>query len=114
MIWLERLLADIPEGRLRMITIQFPDPWFKKRHAKRRMVNSELVSSVVNKLAAGGAVFVQTDIEFLADQMFTMFRADERLKEVEISSNPFPVKTEREAAVEAKCLPIYRAMWTKE
>lgn len=52
MIWLERLLADIPEGG-GMITIQFPDPWFKKRHAKRRMVNSELVSSVVNKLAAG-------------------------------------------------------------
>ncbi len=113
MIWLERLLTDIPAGLLQTATIQFPDPWFKKRHSKRRMVNAELVRSVVDALAKNGVIFVQTDIEFLADEMFTLFRADERLKEDAISSNPFPVKTEREAAVEAKGLPIFRALWTK-
>ena len=113
MIWLDRLLADIPDGRLQVITIQFPDPWFKKRHAKRRMVNAELVDSVVKRLAVNGQIFVQTDIEFLADEMFSLFRVDDRLKEIEASSNPFPVKTERESAVESKGLPIYRAMWTR-
>ena len=113
MLWLERLLADIPDGHLHMVTIQFPDPWFKKRHAKRRMVNAELVKTIVAKLAEGGSIFVQTDIEFLADEMFELFRADDRLCELVVHENPFPVKTEREKAVEDKKLPVYRAMWQK-
>lgn len=113
MLWLGRLIVDIPDGVLQAVTIQFPDPWFKKKHAKRRMVNAELVATVVDKLAIGGRVFVQTDIAFLADEMFELFRADGRLKEVEVTENPFPVKTEREKAVEDKALPVYRAMWGK-
>ena len=113
MIALRALLADIPEGKLQMVTIQFPDPWFKKRHAKRRMVNAELVETVVDKLAIGGKVFVQTDIEFLADEMFALFREDVRLDELAAEGSPFQVKTEREKAVEDKNLPIYRAIFEK-
>jgi tRNA (guanine-N7-)-methyltransferase len=113
MLWLGRLIVDIPDGVLQAVTIQFPDPWFKKKHAKRRMVNAELVATVVDKLAIGGRVFVQTDIEFLAEEMFILFRLDDRLTEVAVVENPFPVKTEREKAVEDKGLPVYRAMWEK-
>ncbi len=113
MLWLDRLIEEIPTGVLQMVTIQFPDPWFKKKHAKRRMVNAELVETVVNKLAAGGRIFVQTDIEFLAEEMFELFRSDRRLKEVEIPDDLFAVKTEREKAVEEKNLPVFRAMWQK-
>lgn len=113
MLWLERLLAAVPEGRLKMVTIQFPDPWFKNRHAKRRMVNAELVDAVVKKLASGGKIFVQTDIEFLADEMFELFRAAPELVEEKISENSFPDKTERERAVEDKGLPVYRALFQR-
>jgi|ERR1043166_2602060 tRNA (guanine-N7-)-methyltransferase len=113
MVWLGRLLEDIPTGRLRMATIQFPDPWFKKKHAKRRMVNAELVDAVVNKLSVGGHIFVQTDIEFLAEEMFALFRGDKKLKEIAADANPFPVKTEREKAVEDKNMPIYRTAFEK-
>ncbi len=114
MLWLGRLLSEVPEGRLQMVTIQFPDPWFKKRHAKRRMVNAELVETVVDKLARSGRIFVQTDIEFLADEMLELFRADERLGEIGAGANPFPMRTEREKAVEDKGLPIYRSMFVKK
>ena len=113
MLWLDRLLNDIPIGRLSMVTIQFPDPWFKKKHAKRRMVNAELVETVVDKLAVGGSVFVQTDIEPLADEIFGYFSAETRLKPSRLSANPFPVKTEREVAVEMKSEPVYRAVFEK-
>ncbi|MBV9217231.1 MAG: tRNA (guanosine(46)-N7)-methyltransferase TrmB [Acidobacteria bacterium] len=113
MMWLDRLIADIPDGLLQMVTIQFPDPWFKKKHAKRRMINGELVSAVVDKLADGGKIFVQTDIEFLADEMFAFFRADRRLTEIECPASPFPIKTEREKAVEDKNEPIHRALFKK-
>lgn len=112
MFFLDALLAEIPAGRLRMVTIQFPDPWFKNRHAKRRMVNEEMVETIVNRLAPEGKVFVQTDIEFLADEMFGLFRSRRELREVE-EANPFPVKTEREKAVEDKDLPVYRKMFLK-
>jgi tRNA (guanine-N7-)-methyltransferase len=113
MIALDSLIEKLPENSLQMVTIQFPDPWFKKKHAKRRMVNAELVETVVSHLSKFGKIFVQTDIEFLADEMFSLFRVDERLREIKITENPFRVKTEREAAVEEKNLPIYRTMFEK-
>lgn len=113
MLWLGRLIENIPDGILQAVTIQFPDPWFKKKHAKRRMVNRELVDTVVGKLAKGGRVFVQTDIEFLAEEMFELFRADDRLNEVETDANPFPIQTERERAVEEKNLSVYRAIFVR-
>jgi tRNA (guanine-N7-)-methyltransferase len=108
MLWLDRLLEGIPPGVLEAVTIQFPDPWFKKKHAKRRMVNPEMVDTIARHLAPSGKVFVQTDIEFLAEEMSEHFRSDERFRESRIDENPFPVKTERERAVEEKELPVYR------
>ena len=111
MVALEQLLVNIPAGKMQMVTIQFPDPWFKKRHAKRRMVNAELVKTVVDKLAPGGEIFIQTDIEFLADEMFALFSSDPRLARSSCDVSPFPVRTEREKAVEDKELPVYRALF---
>jgi tRNA (guanine-N7-)-methyltransferase len=111
MLWLDRLLQDIPDGILQMVTIQFPDPWFKKKHAKRRMVNAELINAILHRLAVDGRIFVQTDIEPLADEMFGLFRERRELVEIAIDENPFPTKTERERAVEDKGLPVYRAMF---
>ena len=114
MLWLGRLLQNTPEGVLQMATIQFPDPWFKKKHAKRRMVNAELVETLVDKLASEGRVFVQTDIEFLADEIFELFKADERLRVTTEHHNPFRIKTEREAAVESKDGRVYRRLFVKK
>ena len=111
MLALGKLLEKLPENILQTVTIQFPDPWFKKKHAKRRMVNAELVETIKNHLAGSGKIFVQTDIEFLSEEMFVLF--EEKFERVEISENPFPVKTERETAVEEKNLPIYRAIFVK-
>ena len=114
MLWLDRLIKDVPGDRLQTVTIQFPDPWFKKKHAKRRMVNTELVETVVDKLASGGKIFIQTDIEFLAEEMYELFAADGRLTKRECETNPFSVKTERELAVETKQAPVYRYLFEKQ
>lgn len=113
MLWLERLLEGIPDGILQAVAIQFPDPWFKKKHAKRRMVNEEMVETIAKHLAPGGRVFVQTDIEFLADEMFTLFRDHANFEESSVPAEPFPVKTEREKAVEDRELPVYRALFSR-
>ena len=113
MLWLDRLLEGVPEGLLQMVTIQFPDPWFKKKHAKRRMVNKEMVDTIARHLAPDGQVFVQTDIEFLAEEMFGRFRSDGRFSEIGTATNQFVVKTERETAVEEKGLPVFRSVFVK-
>lgn len=113
LLWIDRLIEKIPDGRLQTVTIQFPDPWFKKKHTKRRMVTPEMVETIVSKLAPGGTIYVQTDIKFLAEEMFDLFRQRKELKEVAIEENPFPVKTEREKAVEEKGLPVYRQVFSK-
>lgn len=110
---LDALLKNLPENVLDTVTIQFPDPWFKKKHAKRRMVSDNLVEAIVKHLKVAGEIFVQTDIDFLAEEMFKRFRANANLRETEKSENPFPVKTERETAVEEKGLPVYRKMFEK-
>ncbi len=110
---LDVLLENLPENILQTVTIQFPDPWFKKKHAKRRMVKDNLVETVVRHLRDGGRIFVQTDIEFLAEEMFALFRENENLLEIEVAENPFSVKTERETAVEEKGLPVYRRLFEK-
>ena len=112
-ISLPNLLKNFPAGVLQTVTIQFPDPWYKKKHAKRRMVKDEMVEAIVRHLAAGGRIFIQTDVEFLAGEMFEIFRQFEELKEIEIAANPFSVKTEREQAVEEKSLPVYRRIFER-
>ncbi|HEY0426599.1 MAG TPA: tRNA (guanosine(46)-N7)-methyltransferase TrmB [Pyrinomonadaceae bacterium] len=113
MMALDRLLENLPENLLQTVTIQFPDPWYKKKHAKRRMVNDELIETVVRYLSREGKIFIQTDVDFLAEEMFDLFRENDNLREIEISENPFPVKTEREQAVEEKGLEIYRRIFVK-
>ncbi len=114
MLWLDKLISEIPSELLQTVTIQFPDPWFKTKHAKRRMVNGELVDALAKRMAFGGRVFVQTDTEFLGKEMFALFRADVRFREESISANPFLVRTEREKAVEEKDLPVYRSLFIKK
>lgn len=110
---LDKLLEKMPPI-LQTVTIQFPDPWFKKKHAKRRMVKDNLIETVVSHLPIGGRIFVQTDIEFLALEMFALFRENEFLREIETAENPFPVITERETAVKEKNLPVYRKIYERK
>jgi tRNA (guanine-N7-)-methyltransferase len=110
---LDKFLENLPDDVLQTITIQFPDPWFKNKHAKRRMVKDKMVEAIVKHLKITGEIFIQTDVDFLAEEMFAIFRENKNLREIKISENPFPIKTEREAAVEEKELPVYRRIFEK-
>lgn len=111
---LEKLASRIPSGLITLVSIQFPDPWFKKRHAKRRMVNEALVASVDNLLSAGGTVVLQTDVDFLAEEMCDYFERTESFQISELDTNPFPVRTEREVAVRNKNKGVFRYRLVKE
>jgi tRNA G46 methylase TrmB len=54
------------------------------------MVDGNLVETIVRHLKISGTVFIQTDVDFLAEEMFLLFRENASLREVPISENPFP------------------------
>ncbi len=110
---LDLLLKNFPNQLLEFVSIQFPDPWFKKRHAKRRMVRDKLVETISDRLADEGTVFVQTDVKFLSDEMFLLFE-NSGFKGTEVERNPLPVKTEREKSVENRKLPVFRNVFAKK
>lgn len=110
---LGKLLEKSADQIVKLVTIQFPDPWFKKRHAKRRMVNKDLVRGISEKLADDGRVFVQTDVLELFEEMTELlFEAGFEVES--LRENILPVRTEREISVENRGLPVYRALITKK
>jgi len=67
----------IPDSALAALHVFFPDPWPKKRHHKRRIVQPPFVSLVARKLAPGGIVHLATDWPDYADQMAVVFSENE-------------------------------------
>ncbi|HJT02116.1 MAG TPA: tRNA (guanosine(46)-N7)-methyltransferase TrmB [Pseudonocardiaceae bacterium] len=64
------LLHDhIAVGSLEGVRIYFPDPWPKRRHHKRRLVNPDFVTLVASRLAPGGTLHLATDWEPYAHEM---------------------------------------------
>lgn len=64
------LLTDhIAPASLHGVRIFFPDPWPKKKHHKRRLVQPEFVSLVASRLEPGGVLHLATDWENYAEQM---------------------------------------------
>ncbi|WP_315285987.1 tRNA (guanosine(46)-N7)-methyltransferase TrmB [Neisseria bacilliformis] len=68
----ENMLAD---NSLDGIHIFFPDPWHKKRHHKRRLIQAPFVAKLLPKLKSGGYIHLATDWEEYATQMLDVLRA---------------------------------------
>ena len=65
----------IPDGSLTRVQLYFPDPWHKKRHHKRRIVQPEFAEMVRQKLTIGGKFHMATDWEPYAEHMADVMNA---------------------------------------
>ena len=65
----------IPPASLDTVQIFFPDPWHKKKHHKRRLIQPALVQQLVQRLKTGGVLHLATDWEDYAQQMMTVLSA---------------------------------------
>ena len=84
---LEKMIGD---GALAALHLFFPDPWPKKRHHKRRLVQPAFASLVARKLRRGGIVHAATDWADYAEQIATVFSANSSFvkSEGEVASRP--------------------------
>ncbi|CUA81656.1 tRNA (guanine-N(7)-)-methyltransferase [Gulbenkiania indica] len=84
---LDMMLApDVLDG----VHIFFPDPWPKKRHHKRRLIQAPLVEKLVSRLKPGGYLHAATDWEEYAQQILEVFSANPGLENTAEGFAPRP------------------------
>ena len=76
----EVLAHMLPEGSLQGIHVFFPDPWHKKKHNKRRLIQAPFLAKLVSRLAPGGYIHCATDWEPYAQQMLEVLSAEPQLR----------------------------------
>lgn len=74
------LRARVPAGSLASIRIFFPDPWPKRKHRKRRLVQPEFVALAASRLQPGGTLHLATDWDDYATQMRSVTDAEPLLE----------------------------------
>jgi tRNA (guanine-N7-)-methyltransferase len=80
----------IPPASLAAIHVYFPDPWPKKRHHKRRLLQPEFVHALAERLAPGGYLHVATDWEPYADEILATLSAEPLLANTATGFAPRP------------------------
>ena len=88
---MELLQNSITAESLAGILIFFPDPWHKKKHKKRRMIQADFVHMAATRLKPGGILHLATDWEDYAQQMLEVLSAEPML----INTSPENAYVER-------------------
>jgi tRNA (guanine-N7-)-methyltransferase len=112
---LDALFAD---GQLARAFINFPDPWFKRRHKKRRLVDAQLARTVARKLRVGGELFFQSDVWDLALDAMAVLEAEPGLRNLAgpwsfQRANPYGARSLREIRCEARHMRIWRILYER-
>jgi len=105
---------------VKSISFNFPDPWFKKRHYKRRVIQTEFINILSNSLQKGSLIFIKTDVKDLFDYMdctilnnLNFKKIDNKYFNYSQSFNPNKVKTNREKYVIVNQLDIFERIYIK-
>jgi len=118
------LLNDIQSKfifrNVKSISFNFPDPWFKKRHFKRRVIQPEFINLLSNSLQKGSLIFIKTDVKDLFDYMDSTILSNCNFEKIDKknfnyseSFNPNKVKTSREKYVIFNQLDIFERIYIK-
>ncbi len=106
---------------VKSISFNFPDPWFKKRHHKRRIIQPEFLNILSYSLQSGSLIFIKTDVKDLFDYMDCVISNNLNFKKIDKknfnyseSFNPNKVKTNREKYVNINKLDIFERIYAKK
>ena len=105
---------------VKSISFNFPDPWFKKRHYKRRIIQPEFINMLSKKLQKGSLIFIKTDVKDLFDNMDCTISSNLNFKILDKkdlnyseSFNPNKLKSNREKYVIINQLEIFERIYIK-
>jgi tRNA (guanine-N7-)-methyltransferase len=113
-------MAEVfPEASIERVYINFPDPWFKRRHQDRRMIDEALADGIARAARPGADVFVQTDVWDIALDALRTFENDDRFTNLAgewtfwRDGNPYGVRSWREQNAEETGLEVWRIMYRR-
>ena len=105
---------------VKSISFNFPDPWFKKRHFKRRIIQPEFIDILSNSMQEGSLIFIKTDVKDLFDYMECTISSNISFKKIDKNNfnysdsfNPNKVQTNREKYVIDSELEIFESIYKK-
>ncbi len=109
----------VPAGRLDGVHVYFPDPWWKARHKKRRVLNERMIVGIDRALRSGGLFHFWTDvldyyestIEMIAS--LTNWNGPQIVEERE-SADDMDYHTHFERRTRRNGMPVYRALYMKQ
>lgn len=101
----------LPDDSLQAVHIYFPDPWPKKRHLKRRIVQTQFVEMLARRIQLGGGLHLRTDHAHYFEHMMEVMGTQSHFIPVETSPAVSVHKTGFEARFVAQGLPIYYASY---
>lgn len=104
----------LPTAAVSALHVYFPDPWPKKRHRDRRLVNAEFVGLAARVLAPGGTVFLRTDDADYFAQMQEVFGAAGVFTATETPGELAAVPTDFEQEFAAQGRPALRVAWRRQ
>jgi len=110
-----------PSGAIAAAFFHFPDPWWKKRHQKRRLITPALLDEIARLLRSGGELFVQTDVEeraLLYEMQIASHSAfkprGDQAGSARVAENPYAARSHRERRAVADALPIFRLRYARK
>lgn len=83
----EILEAGLPDNCIDRLLLFFPDPWHKKRHNKRRIVQTAFIELLLTKLTQSAELHFATDWEAYAEHMMEVLEANQKLENALGSQN---------------------------
>jgi tRNA (guanine-N7-)-methyltransferase len=113
----QRVFREVlPDESLAAVHVYFPDPWWKKRHHKRRIMNDAFLTQVQRVLVPGGRLHFWTDVREYFEESVA------RIAAATSFAGPFPVDAEHtldyrthfERRMRLANLPVYRSEFRKE
>jgi tRNA (guanine-N7-)-methyltransferase len=113
------------------ISIQFPDPWSRVKHRKRRILQPDLVAAISKFMASGSQLYISSDVPDVVEDAsivtqsgFRIFSSDDAASQRfwwtapigetgALAQNPLPLPSEREIVCEATWRKVYRGLFVK-
>ncbi len=115
---LKMFREQVPDASLAAIHVYFPDPWWKKRHRKRRVMNEPMVRDIERTLLPGGKLHFWSDVEEYFQSTLELLAAETKLEgplpvEERPAEHHLDYRTHFERRKRLDGLPIYRAEYVK-
>ena len=117
---LKNWIVQYPNRILESASINFPDPWFKKKHHKRRILQAEFLNRLSLIMSNESLLFLKSDVKELYQYMNSVISDSlifEKVKNKNLNYletfNPSKIKTEREKYAISKQLTIYQTIYKK-